>query len=173
MKTLKLPEPLRKYGALLLVAAAGLFLLMWPRGAGPPASAAPGTEGETFDLAGLERRLEQILSAISGAGTTEVLLTLKTDMEVVVVQDIDARSRRDAEDGAVTSSDEEHRTKTVLAGAAPIIRKRVYPEFQGALVVCDGAGSASVRAAVLDAVSALTGLRSDRVTIAQRAPNRR
>jgi stage III sporulation protein AG len=169
MKIPNLPEPLKKYGALLLVIAAGLLLLMWPRGAGPPAAETPRAMGETFELAGLERRLAQILSAIDGVGRAEVLLTLKTDMEVVVVQDTDTRSRRDAEDGTVLSSDDEHRAKTVLAGAAPIIQKRVYPEFQGALIVCDGAGSASVRTAVLDAVAALTGLRADSITVLKKA----
>jgi stage III sporulation protein AG len=168
MKIANLPEPLRKYGALLLVILAGLLLLLWPRGSDPPSASLPATSDEIFNLAELEGRLAQILSAIEGAGRVEVLLTLKTDMEVVVVQDIDTRSRHDTGDGAVTSRDDEHRTKTVLAGAAPIIRKRIYPEFQGALIVSDGAGSASVRTAILDAVAALTGLGTDRISVVKR-----
>lgn len=168
MKISNVPEPLKKYGVLLLVILTGLFLLLWPRGADPPAAEAPQAMGEIFDLAGMESRLGDILSAIEGAGKVEVLLTLKTDMEVVVVQDIDTRSRGDAAGGTVTSRDDERRAKTVLAGAAPIIQKRIYPVFQGALIVCDGADSASVRTAVLDAVAALTGLRADSITVVKR-----
>jgi stage III sporulation protein AG len=173
VKLSNIPEPLRKYGALLLVIIAGLLFLIWPRGAGPPAPEPPQAAQETFDLAVLERRLEEILSAIEGAGKVEVMMTLKTDMEVIVVQDVDTRIRRDIESGAVISQDDERRTKTVIAGAAPIIQKRIYPEFQGALIVCEGAGSASVRTAILDSVAALTGLRADRISIVRRKDARR
>jgi stage III sporulation protein AG len=167
MKIKNLPEPVKKYGALLLVVLTGLILLIWPRGAGPPEPEIPKAIGETFELALLEERMEQVLSAIEGAGRVKVLLTLKTDMEVVFVQDKDARSRYDAGNGVITSRDDEQRAKTVLAGAAPIVQKRVYPEFQGALIVSEGAGSASVRMAILDAVAALTGLRTDSITVAK------
>ena len=46
--------------------------------------------------------------------------------------------------------------------------KTIYPEFQGALVVCQGAGNASVKLEVLKAVSAITGLSSDQISICQR-----
>jgi stage III sporulation protein AG len=163
-----IPEPLKKYGALALVVLVGLLLLLWPRGADPPPANTSDPAGETFDLAAMEQRLAQTLSAISGAGRVEVMLTLKTDMEVVVVQDTDTRSRREAEGGAVNSWDDERKAKTVLAGAAPVVQKRIYPVFQGALIVCDGAGDAKVHTAVLEAVSALTGLRADAVTVAKR-----
>ena len=44
---------------------------------------------------------------------------------------------------------------------------RVYPRFVGALVVCEGGGSAGVRLAVTQAVSALTALPSDKITVLQ------
>jgi stage III sporulation protein AG len=169
VKIPNIPEPLRKYGAMLLIVLAGLLLILWPKGAGPPEAELPGTIGETFELAVLEDRLEKILSSINGAGRVNVLLTLKTDMEVVVVQDVDTRIRRDSEGGSVSSSDDERRAKTVLAGAAPIIQKRIYPEFLGALIVCDGADNALVHTAILDAVAALTGLGADSITVAKRS----
>jgi stage III sporulation protein AG len=43
--------------------------------------------------------------------------------------------------------------------------KYVYPEFQGALVVAEGADDATVRLAITKAVAGLTGLGSDRITI--------
>jgi stage III sporulation protein AG len=170
MKLTNLPEPLKKYGALGLVVLAGLLLLLWPRGMDPPAQdAPPQAAGEMFDLAAMEQRLGQTLSSIEGAGEVNVLLTLKTDMEVVVVQDADVRTRQNTEDGEVTSRDDERHDKTVLAGGVPIVRKRVYPVYLGALIVCEGAGEASVHAAILEAVSALTGLRADSITVAKAA----
>lgn len=170
---MKLPEifvsfskPLAKYKYLLLVILAGLVILLWPRGTDPPA-VTNISDAEAFDLQEMERRLSETLSAISGVGKVEVMLTLKTDMEVVVVQDTDIRIHREEENRIL---DDERQTKTVLTGTsgngAPIIAKRIYPQYRGALIVCDGAGDVKVQMAVLDAVAALTGLRSDAVTIA-------
>ncbi|MCL1806996.1 MAG: stage III sporulation protein AG [Oscillospiraceae bacterium] len=174
MRLPSIPEPLKKYGALGLVILVGLVLLLWPKGGGEPPQTVMGTgPPEMFDLAAMERKMEQTLSAISGAGAVEVMLTLKTDMEVVVVQDTDTRSRREAEGGTVNSWDDELHAKTVLPGNAPIVQKRIYPQYQGALVVCDGAGDAKIHSAILDAVAALTGLRADCITVAKRAAGRR
>ena len=41
------------------------------------------------------------------------------------------------------------------------------PQFQGALVVCPGGGDPAVQLRLLEAVSALTGLGSDRISICE------
>ena len=41
----------------------------------------------------------------------------------------------------------------------------VAPEFRGALVVCPGGGDARVRLQLIEAVAALTGLGSDRISV--------
>ena len=45
------------------------------------------------------------------------------------------------------------------------VQSTVYPTYQGALVVCDGAERASVRLAVTQAVSSLTGLGSNKIAV--------
>ena len=47
----------------------------------------------------------------------------------------------------------------------PAVQSTVYPTYQGALVVCDGAERASVRLAVTQAVSSLTGLGSNKIAV--------
>jgi stage III sporulation protein AG len=168
MKALQGWAPLKKFGALGLVVLTGLILLLWPKGAGPPAAPPRNAEEPVFKLAEMEMQLAGILSQITGAGRVEVLLTLKSDMEVVIAADTETRSRRSGTGGTLDSWDDETRVKTVLAGGHPIVSKRIYPQFQGALIVCDGASDAKVHAAILDAVASLTGLRTDSVTVAQR-----
>ena len=46
-----------------------------------------------------------------------------------------------------------------------VVTQQLYPTYQGAVVVCEGAGSSSVRLAVVNAVSVLTGLSSDRISV--------
>ena len=48
-----------------------------------------------------------------------------------------------------------------------MVTRTVYPTYRGALVVCQGADRAEVRLAVTEAVTALTGLTADRVTVAK------
>ena len=47
--------------------------------------------------------------------------------------------------------------------------KNVLPTFRGAVVLCDGAENAEVRLAVTQAVGAVCGLSSDRITVLKRA----
>ena len=48
-----------------------------------------------------------------------------------------------------------------------VVTRTAYPTYRGALVVCQGGDRADVKLAVTEAVSALTGLSSDRVTVAK------
>ena len=62
-------------------------------------------------------------------------------------------------------------SETVLVDGAqgdePVVTQRTSPTYRGALVVCQGGGQASVRLAVTEAVTVLTGLPADRVTVAK------
>ena len=152
---------LDKYKYVLLALAAGVVLLLWPAGEKEkPAPDVPQDAAEDFDLAALEEKLSRTLSQVEGAGRVAVTLTLKSGMEQVPVTD-----------RATSSGERENRTeeKTVVVGTGSdqeaVVRLRRYPVFQGALVVCEGADQAQVRLAMTQAVSALTGLGTDRITI--------
>ena len=46
-----------------------------------------------------------------------------------------------------------------------VVTQEMYPQYRGALVVCEGGGNDAVRLQVISAVSALTGLGSDRIAV--------
>lgn len=149
---------LGKYGYVLLVIAAGAVLLLLPSGGrDSPGEEAPVCE-EIFDLEAFEEKLERTLSRIEGAGETQVVLTLDGGSRQVLARD----QERDGEGGG---------SNTVVTvgkgsgqqGVVPL--QTVAPEFRGALVVCPGGGNASVRLKLIEAVSALTGLGSDRISV--------
>ena len=50
-------------------------------------------------------------------------------------------------------------------GEEVVLLTQYYPSFRGALVVCPGGDDPQVQLAITQAVSALTGLGSDRITI--------
>lgn len=154
---------LNQYKYVLVVIAAGLLLLLWPSGKERQAAPA-GTDGgqgqEGFDLKELEEKLSQTLSQVEGAGKVTVTLTVKNGMEQVLASD---RSTSVTEGG---SSVEE---TTVLvnsgSGQEAVRLTQRWPTFQGALVVCEGGDSMEIRLLMTQAVSALTGLGADRITV--------
>ena len=154
---------LDQYKYVLIAIAVGIVLLLWPSGEGgqgPPADTA-GEQG-MFDLEELEKKLAQTLSQVEGAGKVTVTLTLKSGMEQVLASD---RSTSVTERG----SSVEEETVIINAGTgqgqSAVLLTQRYPTFQGALVVCEGGDDAGIRLLMTQAVSSLTGIGSDRITV--------
>ena len=151
----RLAARLAKFRLPALILCLGVVLMLLPgknRTTQQITADAAAQTSERFDLTALEHQLSGALSEISGVGECTVVLTLRSSGEQVLAQD--------TSEGA--SSD----TETVIISTGT--GKTIYPEFQGALVICEGADQAGVKLDVLKAVSAVTGLRSDQISICQR-----
>ena len=155
-------KTLGKYKYVALVILVGMLLLLWPSGS--QTEAGEHTQADVaataFDLAALERRMEEALSQIKGAGEVTVVLTLKNSGEKTLASDWeeDGESRKES---VVTVNQGTGRTE-------PVTVQESWPEFQGALVVCTGGGDPDVKLGILESVSALTGLRSNEIAIKER-----
>lgn len=107
--------------------------------------------------ADLEESLAGILSQIKGAGKVEVLLTEAKGAETMYQSDDNM------------SADTQRRETVIISGSertqAGLVRQINPPSYLGAIVVCQGADSAAVRLAIVQAVSSVTGLGSDRITV--------
>ena len=148
----------------MLVAAAGV-LLLWPDGGGDTEQTVRPTQTEARTE--IQREMESILGEISGVGQVRLMLTVDTDGERQLARDTEL-----SYSGETTAPTEySRRTETVLtegeAGDETVVTRRLYPTYRGALVVCQGGDRAEVRLAVTEAVSALTGLSADRITVAK------
>ena len=109
----------------------------------------------------MERAMEEILGKISGVGKVDVMLSLHSGGERVLAQDSSLRYS-----GSVQSPDSyERSTQPVTDGGGVVVTKETCPQYRGALVVCEGGGDDGVRLQVAKAVSALTGLGSDRIAV--------
>ena len=162
-RRLKKPlEVLGRYKYVLLVAGIGALLLLWPE---KPA-AAPGTPeapvgGISASVSETEAAMEQILGKINGVGRVDVMLTLQSGGERVLAQDSTLRYS-----GSSQSPDDYQRSsETVTDSGGVVVTQESYPQYRGALVVCEGGGNDAVRLEVVAAVSALTGLGADRITV--------
>ena len=150
----------KKYRLVLLIVLAGLLLMLLPGGSGQETEEVR-QERETFSLEETERRMEEILSRIEGTGKLQLMLTLKSGSQLYLAEDTDESA--DGEEVQV-----QRETVTLHRGSGyedVVITRQIYPMYQGALVVCQGADKATVRLAVTEAVAALTGLSSDKITV--------
>ena len=150
----------------LLLVAAGVVLLLLSPGSGKKTEPVPsaGITETGFSVTELEEKLEAALSKIDGAGKVKVILTVRSSTEQIIAEDRESSQRITAE-----GTEKEESVRAVITDSgndeSPVTVKYVYPEFQGALVVAEGADDATVRLAVTKAVAGLTGLGSDRITI--------
>ena len=162
----KLTAPLAavgKYKYVLLVAALGALLLLWPmekhpKSEAPAEDAAPAYSG--VDLEKTEKAMEAILGKINGVGEVDVMLTLHSGSERVLAQDSSLRYS-----GPAQSPDSYERSSQPVTDGGVVVTQEKYPQYRGALVVCEGGGNDAVRLQVIAAVSALTGLGSARIAV--------
>lgn len=149
-----------KYRWVTIIFLAGLLLMLIPSTADDDVEE-PLQERETFSLAETEQRMEEILSRIDGAGKLQLMLTLKTGSNLQLAENKDETADSD-------ETRKQSETVTINRGSGYediVITQQIYPVYQGALVVCQGADKASVRLALTEAVAALTGLSSDKISI--------
>ena len=156
----KLTGLLEKYKFVFLVILVGLVLLMLPSfGGGKADEPVIGTAdaASSFDVETVEARLEEALSRIEGAGEVKVVLTVRSGARRILAQD-----------GKITEKGEEMDTVIISRGSGleeAVALQEVAPQFQGALVVCPGGDDPEVRLKLSEAVSDLTGLGADKISV--------
>ena len=144
-----------------------IVLMLLPGGNAEAEPAAGSPDAEAFDRAAVQEEMENILRAIDGVGELRLMLTVDSGTKRELAQDTTAER--------CGSEDMKRKSETVVVGTGSgtqevVVTNRVYPRYVGALVVCEGGGSAGVRLAVTQAVSALTALPSDKITVLQGKP---
>ena len=144
---------LKKNKYLLIALAAGIILLLMPFGSlGGAEEKTEIKNTEQFSLAQQESRLATQLGKIRGAGRVSVLLSVAGSGERQLAQNGD--------ETLVISSGSGN-------GEEVVELYYVNPEYTGAVIVCDGASSSSVRLEVILAVRAFTGLSTDSILVMQ------
>lgn len=144
---------LGQYKYVFLVALVGVALLLWPSGGGDAVLPAGTAESDLFESSTMEAKLERVLGEIDGAGEVSVILTLESGPRRVLARN---------------GSAQESETVALSKGGGaqePVELQREGPTYRGALVVATGGEDPTVRLSLTQAVSALTGLGSDRITI--------
>lgn len=145
-----------KYKYALLVVLLGVALMLIP-GRTEKTEEIPVTTSPEMTGRQDYQQLEDFLSQIQGAGEVRVLLAYAQGEETVYQTDSDL-------------SDTSSRVDTVIItdsqrGEAGLVQQVNPPTYLGAVVVCQGADSAEVRLAIVEAVSTYTGLGADKISV--------
>ncbi len=152
----QIPLFIQKYKFVILIALIGIVLMLLPSS---DKTIAPSTEKEKniLQLSSMQDELENILSQIDGAGTVRVLLKERTGTETIYQTNEDTSdSSSKVETVLITDSD---RNETGL------IKQINPPQYIGVIVLCQGAENPTVKLAVADAVSKVTGLGLDKIAV--------
>ena len=120
--------------------------------ANPPVQVKAAQEEQTASITP-----EQLLSSMDGVGRVELMLTTSGSEEIFY--QTDTRVSGDTREETTVFSSTQSTQKT------PVVTKTKKASYAGAVVVCDGADSAVVRLRIVQAVSALTGLGSDKISV--------
>ncbi len=113
----------------------------------------------------LEKRLQDTLQKINGAGKVSVFISMESGGEKILATDRVLKSQQEDQSGSRT----EEERKIVLQGKSakesPYVVKERFPEPAGVLVVAEGAQNETVRYEIYQAIRALFGLPAHRIQI--------
>ena len=155
----KAAKPIEKYKYILLVFVIGLTLIILPSNTNSDHQNSITTVEQA--AIPLSEQIAALLSKVEGAGKVEVILSIQTGEEILYQTD---------EDCSTTEQTSTSKKETVIISDSQrnetgLIRQTNPPDYLGAIIVCQGADSPRVQLALYDAVSKITGLSTDRISI--------
>ena len=121
----------------------------------------------------LETKLEEILSQIQGVGEVKVLLNYSESSEVVAMYNETSKTSNTEEtdtSGGTRKIQETDTQKDIIyqednGEKTPITQKIVQPKIEGAIITAKGANQADVKANIIQAVEAVTGLATHKIQV--------
>lgn len=118
----------------------------------------------------LEQELEDILSKIEGVGKVKVLVTYSESNQIVAMynenKNISVTEESDSEGGTRTIESTDSNKEIILDGSNnPVTEKVIMPKIEGAIIIAEGGGNASLKSSIVQAVSAVTGLATHKVQV--------
>lgn len=113
----------------------------------------------------LEQKLESVLSQVKGAGQVKVMISLDGSPELKYAMDSDTKVSNST-NGSTTSTSSE---SPILVGkngsTSPLILTEILPKIKGVIVVSSGANDISIKLDILNSVSTLLGISTDKINV--------
>ena len=121
----------------------------------------------------LDEKLEKILSKIDGGGKVNVLITYSETSETVAMYNENQKESSTEEadrDGGTRRITEVDNSKEVIykeenGEKIPVTQKLIMPKIEGAIITAEGARNLEVKANIIQAVEAATGLATHKIQV--------
>ena len=134
---------------------------------------------ETSSDLGLEQKLKNILETIQGVGKVNVFINYSESSETVAMFNENSKTSTTEEtdtSGGKRVIEQKDTQKDVVyqdsnGDKVPITQKTIQPKIEGAIITAEGAGNASVKASIIQAVEAATGLATHKIQVFKFANN--
>lgn len=156
----KIPVFIRKYAYVALILGIGMILMILP--SRDDREKAESVEPEaSVSMMTMDEQLSQILSQVAGAGEVRVMLSVASGQETLYQTNDNFSTGNESGTSrldTVTVTDAQRNESGLVRQVNP-------PVYLGAIVVCKGADSPSVRLAVVEAVAKATGLGTDKISV--------
>ncbi|MFI3312592.1 MAG: hypothetical protein R3Y62_01765 [Eubacteriales bacterium] len=163
----KIWSKLGKFRYPLLILLVGIVLMLLPTKEEETEVVAEPTPSIALDtLAQTEAQLEALLSNADGVGTVQVMLQYATSDKIIYQLDVTQEL-----DTAMDSTYSRTAEETALNGNEPMVVQTIYPTYSGAVVVAEGGDNPTVKLNLVKAVSSLTGLGADAITVIKMKDN--
>lgn len=160
---------MKQHRPMILVLLIGLLLMMFPNSCQKAERIKESQSELDFSLESFQKEIESILESGEGIGRVRVMLTQKTTASHIYAEETRLTGREQQNGENEDHNYDQDRKPSIISDGSgkeiPITIKQVFPEFLGAVVVCDGAESAHVKSFITETVSALTGISYDRIAI--------
>ena len=122
----------------------------------------------------LEEKLEKILSKISGVGEVKVLITYSESSTLIPIYDENKKTSNTTENddsGGTRTIEETDNQRQVIykenndGSKEPVTQSIIQPKIEGAIVVATGADNATVKAKIIQAIEATTGIATHKIQV--------
>ena len=156
-----IPVWIKKSRFIVLIILLGLFLLLMPSKQSEQQENHEVKENNYVQKQSTEEKLARLLQNVKGAGKVNVMLTVAEGEEIIYQTNSNTST-----DTASVKED----TDTVVVSDANrnengLIRQSNPPKYLGAIIICQGAEDPVVRLSIIDAVSKVTGLKSNCISV--------
>lgn len=111
---------------------------------------------------GLNSELCTLISSMDGVGECKVMITLKNTTESVY-----AKNTENSQNDSSYNENNEYVIYDGENGDSPILLKENFPEIEGVAVVCSGGDNVVVREKIMQCVSALFNISSNRISVSK------
>lgn len=117
-----------------------------------------------------EKRLEEILTSVQGAGKVKAMITIEEIGEKVIASDKKTETTQETASEKTSRQSKQEQTAIIYGSGAdeePFVLKEKLPSPSGVLIVASGAGDEKVRLEIYEAVKALYGISGHRIKVAK------